>query len=69
MYVGHIYVALPCSRQYQLLANIFAAAEKLETSEKRNSPVLENEKNRGFYLNQPTRSTFSGLSHRKGVMP
>jgi hypothetical protein len=41
-------VALPCQRQHQLLTNNFAAAEKLEKSEKRNAPVLEIEKSRGF---------------------
>ena len=42
-------VALPCNRQpYQLLANIFAAAENLQKDEKRLAPVLENEKSRGF---------------------
>ena len=44
-------------------------AEKLEKGEKRNSPVLENGKNRGFYLNQPTCSNFGGLFCRNGVMP
>jgi hypothetical protein len=62
-------VALPCNRQHQLLAINFATAEKLEKGEKRNSPVLENGKNRGFYLNQPTCSNFGGLFCRNGVMP
>jgi hypothetical protein len=44
-----MHVALPCKRQpYQLLANIFAAAENLQKDEKRLAPVLENEKSRGF---------------------
>ena len=69
MNVGHMYVALPSSRQHQFLANSFAAAENLQKSEKRRTPVLENEKAGVLILNQPTRSTFGGLFRRKGVMP
>ncbi len=47
-----MYVALPLIRQHQLLANIFAAAKKLEISEKRLAPVLENEKAGVLILNK-----------------
>ena len=43
-------VALPYRRQHQLLTNCFAAAEKLEKSKKKNSPVLEIQKSRGYYF-------------------
>jgi hypothetical protein len=47
-------VALPLTRQSQLLTNNFAAAENLQISEKGNPPVLENQKAGVFILNQPT---------------
>jgi len=69
MYGSHMYVALPFRRQHQRINNIFAAAEKLQKSGKRNAPVLENEKAGVLILNQPTCAIFGGLIRRKGVMP
>jgi hypothetical protein len=62
-------VVLPYNRQpYQLLANNFAAGEKLEKSGKRNAPVLEIEKAGVLILNKPTCSFTDGALILKGVM-
>ena len=66
MIVDDIYKMLPCRRQHQLLANIFAAAEKLQKSEKRNAPVLENKKAGVLVLNTAHRFYFRWVVCLKG---
>jgi len=64
--VDDIYVMLSCRRQHQLLANIFAAAEKLQNCEKRNAPVLENKKAGVLILNTAHLSYFRWAVCLKG---
>jgi len=61
--------ALPCKRQHQLLAYIFAETKKLETSEKRATPVLEIEKTGVFILISRAALLLTGLLQREGVIP
>jgi hypothetical protein len=62
-------VALPLTRQYQLRTNLFVAAENLQNSKKRKTPVLESKKAGVFILNASGNLSFAGLSIWKGVIP
>jgi len=59
-------LALPPTRQDQLLINILASAEKLVISEKGFAPELQNRNSGVFILNQPVRSSFGRDVIKKG---